>query len=40
VLGLQWHPEWRYAEKPESVSIFQAFGEVCRAHFNKARKAA
>lgn len=32
VLGLQWHPEWRYAEHPASVAIFRAFGEACRAH--------
>ena len=31
VLGLQWHPEWRYAEHPASVAIFHAFGEACRA---------
>jgi putative glutamine amidotransferase len=32
VLGLQWHPEWRYADHPASVAIFHAFGEACRAH--------
>jgi putative glutamine amidotransferase len=31
VLGLQWHPEWRYAEHPASVAIFRAFGDACRA---------
>jgi putative glutamine amidotransferase len=31
VLGLQWHPEWRYAENPASVAIFKAFGGACRA---------
>jgi len=31
VLGLQWHPEWRYAEHPASVAIFKAFGDACRA---------
>jgi putative glutamine amidotransferase len=31
VLGLQWHPEWRFAENPQSVRIFHAFGEACRA---------
>jgi putative glutamine amidotransferase len=30
VLGLQWHPEWRFAEDPASVRIFHAFGEACR----------
>jgi putative glutamine amidotransferase len=40
VLGLQWHPEWRYAERPASVAIFRAFGEACRAHQQGQRTAA
>jgi putative glutamine amidotransferase len=32
VLGLQWHPEWRYFEHPASIAIFRAFGEACLAH--------
>jgi putative glutamine amidotransferase len=40
VLGLQWHPEWRYAEHPASVAIFHAFGEACRAYQQGLRKAA
>jgi putative glutamine amidotransferase len=31
VLGVQWHPEWRYAENPDSIAIFRAFGDACRA---------
>ncbi len=31
VLGVQWHPEWRYAENPDSIAIFSAFGDACRA---------
>jgi len=27
VLGLQWHPEWRWAENPVSRAIFGAFGK-------------
>jgi len=27
VLGLQWHPEWRWAENPVSRAIFEAFGK-------------
>ena len=27
VLGLQWHPEWRWAENPISRAIFSAFGK-------------
>ena len=40
VLGLQWHPEWRWVEKPVSVAIFHAFGEACRAYQQGQRKAA
>jgi putative glutamine amidotransferase len=40
VLGLQWHPEWRFAEHPASVAIFHAFGEACRAHRQELRRAA
>jgi len=39
VLGLQWHPEWRFADNAQSVRIFHAFGEACRAwrsHMGKA----
>jgi len=38
--GLQWHPEWRYAENPDSVAIFRAFGEACRAYASRLRQAA
>jgi putative glutamine amidotransferase len=29
-VGLQWHPEWRYAENPFSRALFAAFGEASR----------
>jgi putative glutamine amidotransferase len=29
-LGLQWHPEWRFAENPFSRALFAAFGAACR----------
>ncbi|CAG4888338.1 gamma-glutamyl-gamma-aminobutyrate hydrolase family protein [Paraburkholderia saeva] len=29
-LGVQWHPEWKYAEDALSTAIFQAFGAACR----------
>lgn len=32
VLGVQWHPEWRFAENPVSLRLFQAFREACIAH--------
>jgi len=30
LLGLQWHPEWRWSENPVSRAIFSAFGEALR----------
>jgi putative glutamine amidotransferase len=30
VLGVQWHPEWRWAENKVSRAIFAAFGEAVR----------
>jgi putative glutamine amidotransferase len=32
LLGLQWHPEWRWADDPVSRAIFSAFGEAVRQH--------
>lgn len=29
-LGVQWHPEWKAAQNPHSVKMFEAFGEACR----------
>ena len=40
VLGLQWHPEWRFAEHPASVAIFSAFAEACRAFQQGLRRVA
>jgi putative glutamine amidotransferase len=31
LLGVQWHPEWRWAESPLSRAIFSDFGEALRA---------
>jgi putative glutamine amidotransferase len=31
VLGVQWHPEWQFADNPLSREIFAAFGAACRA---------
>ncbi|WP_284730691.1 gamma-glutamyl-gamma-aminobutyrate hydrolase family protein [Shewanella jiangmenensis] len=31
-LGVQWHPEWKAAENPDSIKIFKVFGEACRRH--------
>jgi putative glutamine amidotransferase len=35
VLGVQWHPEWRFSENPVYLSLFQAFGDACRARLGK-----
>ncbi|MBL26533.1 MAG: hypothetical protein CMM50_03140 [Rhodospirillaceae bacterium] len=29
-LGVQWHPEWRFHERPLSTALFRLFGEACR----------
>ncbi|MFC3051280.1 gamma-glutamyl-gamma-aminobutyrate hydrolase family protein [Kordiimonas pumila] len=31
-LAVQWHPEWRAWENPQSVKIFNAFGDAARAY--------
>ncbi len=31
MLAVQWHPEWKVAENPFYLAIFQAFGDACRA---------
>ncbi|MES2103519.1 MAG: gamma-glutamyl-gamma-aminobutyrate hydrolase family protein [Pseudomonadota bacterium] len=28
-LALQWHPEWRWADNPASMALFDAFGRAC-----------
>jgi putative glutamine amidotransferase len=30
-LGVQWHPEWRYADDSASLALFRAVGDACRA---------
>jgi putative glutamine amidotransferase len=32
VFGVQWHPEWRYADDSASIAIFRAFGDACRTY--------
>ena len=29
-LAVQWHPEWRALENPDSRALFSAFGDACR----------
>lgn len=38
--GVQWHPEWRYAQDSASLVLFRAFGDACRAFAAELRKAA
>jgi putative glutamine amidotransferase len=37
-LAVQWHPEWRMAENPDSIKIFRAFGLACRDYQAKRGK--
>jgi putative glutamine amidotransferase len=30
--GTQWHPEYKAARIPDSVKLFEAFGDAVRAH--------
>jgi len=38
--AVQWHPEWDYASDTNSVTLFRAFGNACRAYAGGIRKAA
>jgi putative glutamine amidotransferase len=31
-LALQWHPEWKLTSNPDSMAMFAAFGDACRAY--------
>ncbi|MBV7317475.1 gamma-glutamyl-gamma-aminobutyrate hydrolase family protein [Shewanella sp. NIFS-20-20] len=31
ILGVQWHPEWQAKDNPDSIALFTAFGNACRA---------
>jgi putative glutamine amidotransferase len=37
VIGVQWHPEWKFREQPLSVALFRAFGEAVAAYAAKRR---
>ncbi|HME21037.1 MAG TPA: gamma-glutamyl-gamma-aminobutyrate hydrolase family protein [Acetobacteraceae bacterium] len=39
-LGVQWHPEWGYADDSASLALFRAFGAACVAYRSGLRKAA
>jgi putative glutamine amidotransferase len=36
-LAMQWHPEWKIVENPESMKLFGAFGDACR-EFKSSRR--
>ncbi len=38
LLGVQWHPEWRYHENPVSVALFRAFGDAARERQRRRRR--
>lgn len=38
-LGVQWHPEWQYADNALSTAIFSAFGAACRQRRQTKEKA-
>ena len=31
-MAVQWHPEWKVMDNPDSVRIFTAFGDACRQY--------
>jgi putative glutamine amidotransferase len=31
-LAVQWHPEWRVTDNPDSLALFRAFGDAAREH--------
>ena len=39
-IGVQWHPEWSYADNPASLALFRAFGAACRSYRSGLREAA
>jgi putative glutamine amidotransferase len=38
--GVQWHPEWGYADDSASTAIFRAFGDACATYRTTMQKAA
>jgi putative glutamine amidotransferase len=36
-LALQWHPEWHIQDNPDSMKMFGAFGDACRAYLSSRR---
>ena len=40
LFAVQWHPEWQAAQNPDSVKMFEAFGEACRQRSNRTQRSA
>lgn len=38
LIGVQWHPEWRYADDANSVALFRAFGEAAAERRRRRRR--
>ncbi len=38
--GTQWHPEYRAQNNPDSVKLFEAFGDAVRAHASRRKEPA
>ena len=34
-LAVQWHPEWQVMKTPQSLKLFEAFGDACRERATK-----
>jgi putative glutamine amidotransferase len=35
LIGVQWHPEWKFHENPLSTALFASFGKAVRAYQNR-----
>lgn len=36
-LAVQWHPEWQVMKNPQSLKLFEAFGDACRERATQTR---
>ncbi len=37
-LAVQWHPEWQVMRNPQSMALFEAFGDACRERTTQTRR--
>ncbi|MFS0827187.1 gamma-glutamyl-gamma-aminobutyrate hydrolase family protein [Pseudomonas phoenicis] len=40
LFAVQWHPEWQAASNPNSIALFEAFGDACRARVQQTQGSA